>query len=124
MIIYLGFKIGIYLEAAAQTNYNVMPIVIYDIIFPIMIGLLVRLPKFIMDVKENISFTFDWVKFSVVAIPTLFVLITFFLSFSGYIIAPYFIIIGSVRLVTICGFILGYIILDSFKPYQTQYSTI
>ena len=101
-----------------------MPIVIFDIIFPIIIGLLVHLPKFIMDVKENITFTFDWVKFSVFAIPTLFVLITFFLSFSGYIIAPHFIIIGSVRLVTICGFILGYFILDSLKPYQTQYSGI
>lgn len=71
-----------------------------------------------IELKKYRKMKFDWIKFVVISIPTLYVLITYILAYAGIITATYFILIGGQTLVTISGIVFGYIILDSLKPSQ------
>ncbi|MGP4064249.1 hypothetical protein ACTWPF_04950 [Oceanobacillus sp. M65] len=99
-------------------NYDLMPVVLYGIIFPIVIGVLLRLPKLFIEIKQNKPWKFDWIKFVAIAIPTLFVIAMAILPFTaaaGIMKISLIIMDGTPIIQTIAGIVLGYSLLDCLK---------
>ncbi|WP_245804788.1 hypothetical protein [Halobacillus hunanensis] len=100
-------------------EFELFPVIMFAAIFPIVIGLFLRLPKLIIEIKENKQWTFDWVRFIAIALPSLYIITMSILPYSplgqGSISIPEIILIGSPTVTTIAGIVFGYVLLDSFK---------
>ncbi|WP_232828048.1 hypothetical protein [Paraliobacillus sp. X-1268] len=100
-------------------NFKIMPIVIYATIFPIVIGLLLRLPKLIIEIKQNKQWTFDWIKFIAIGLPSFYIIAMSFLPFADLeavsIKVPEMNMIDNPTFHIIAGVVFGYILLDSLK---------
>ncbi|MFD2043049.1 hypothetical protein ACFSTA_01865 [Ornithinibacillus salinisoli] len=96
-----------------------MPVVLFGTIFPIVIGLFLRLPKLLIEIKQNKQWTFDWIKFIAIALPSCYILSMSVLPFSSLgvnsIKIPEIIMIGSPTIQIIAGVVFGYTFLDSLK---------
>ncbi|MGJ9459846.1 hypothetical protein [Oceanobacillus sp. CF4.6] len=115
----MGTKYQIRLEEEASINFELMPVVLFATIFPIVIGLFLRLPRLIIEIKENKQWTFDWVKFIAIALPSLYIISMSILPYSplgaGSIKIPEINMIGSPTIQIIAGVVFGYTLLDSLK---------
>ncbi|GAQ17680.1 membrane protein [Oceanobacillus picturae] len=99
-------------------KFEVMPVVLYGIIFPFVIGLLLRLPKLLIEMRQNKHWTFDWIKFIAIAIPTLCVIAMAILPYTAaaeFIKIPLIMMEGTPIIQTITGIVLGYTLLDCLK---------
>lgn len=118
-IINWGMKYQSRLEEIAKMEFEQLPIIMFAAIFPIVIGLLLRLPKLIIEIKENKQWTFDWIRFIAIAIPSLYIITMSILPFSplskGYMPIPEIILIGGPTVTTVAGIVFGYVLLDSLK---------
>src|SRR5690625_536601 len=114
-LFYWGMKWRYQLEQVANAEAKLLPIVLFSIIFPIIMGVLFRLPKLIIEIQNNKKWTFDWSKFIAIGLPTLLILIIYSISYLGIIPAIHFILISGTTLATTAGIIFGYILLDSLK---------
>jgi len=118
--LYIGFQIQLHLEEVAETTFRMEGPVIFGTIFPIFIGMLLRLPRLIQEVKEGKQWTVNWVKLIVMGLPTFYIIITqlfFFTSFGHYLPFSSEIIqfLMNSNIATIISLIFGYVLLDSFK---------
>lgn len=120
LIFYLGMKWGLRLEQTASSEFKVFPVVLFSVVFPVVMGVLLRIPQFILSIRGNNRWTFDWPKFTAVGLPTLLILIWYLTSFVGAVPILHVFLIGGSTLPTIVGIIFGYILIDSFK--QTEAS--
>src|SRR5690625_717871 len=118
-IIYLGTKYQVQLENEASKNFELMPVVLFTTLFPIVIGLFLRLPKLIIEIKQKKQWRFDWIKFIAIGLPTFLVISLFILPFTslgeGIIIVPEILWIASPTFQIIAGIVFGYILLDCLK---------
>lgn len=117
--IYLGTKLQLQIERVGKNQFQLFPFMLFSVLFPIFIGLLLRLPKLIIEIKEKKPWTFDWMKFVFVALPCLYVVVMSILPFSplgqGKIpVIQVFFLNGS-EIISIAGMILGYEVLDGLK---------
>ena len=76
-IIFLGAKYQMRLELEAMATFELAQVVWFSSIFPIVIGILLKLPKFLNEIKQNKQWTFDWVKFIAIGFPSLCILIIY-----------------------------------------------
>jgi len=107
------------LENEASKNFELMPVVLFTTLFPIVIGLFLRLPKLIIEIKQKKQWRFDWIKFIAIGLPTFLVISLFILPFTslgeGIIIVPEILWIASPTFQIIAGIVFGYILLDCLK---------
>lgn len=92
-----------------------LPLMIFTVVFPIILGMLLRLPKLILEWKQYNKWSYDWMKFFVVALPNLFVLILFVLSYFNLFTVVHVFIVGDYILPTVVGLVFGYALLDCIK---------
>ncbi|WP_112180378.1 hypothetical protein [Paraliobacillus zengyii] len=114
-IIYLGSLFQVRFADESIMDYKIMPVVIYGTIFPVLIGLLLRLPKLIIEIKQNKQWTFDWVKFIGIGLPSFYIIAMSFLPFAISIKLPEINMLESPTFQIIAGVVFGYILLDSLK---------
>jgi len=112
-LFYWGMKWRYQLEQVANAEAKLLPIVLFSIIFPIIMGVLFRLPQLIIEIQNNKKWTFDWSKFIAIGLPTLLILIIYSISYLGIIPAIHLILISGSTLATTAGIVFGYILLDS-----------
>lgn len=116
-IYYLGIYIKdkISISYGIETSFNYIPVIIYTLVFPVIMGILLRLPKLITEIKENKKWTLDWKKFTAIALPTIsiFVIYTFLQIYILSVPAPRILLFNPG--ITIAGIVLGYTFLDSLK---------
>ncbi|MGP4108844.1 hypothetical protein [Virgibacillus sp. L01] len=93
-----------------------MPVLLFATIYPIVIGLFLRLPKLIIEIKEKKQWTFDWVKVVAIGIPALYIASLPILSTTGinFVFSIDLMLMGT-KLITIAGIVFGYVLLDSLK---------
>ncbi|MGG0655750.1 hypothetical protein [Rummeliibacillus pycnus] len=119
--IYLGLRFRVYLGNEAETTYNSFPIMIFTILFPMIIGILLRIPKFLDENKGKKKWSFDWLKLIIIACPALYVALLPYLIYTSYgeklFFAEEAMLLGetTTTLTTITGIIFGYIMIDSVK---------
>ncbi|PID01513.1 MULTISPECIES: hypothetical protein [unclassified Sporosarcina] len=120
IIIYSGAKYQFLLKQEYMKNFEVLSFILFSSIFPVGIGILLRLPKLIIEIKENRQWTFDWAKFMGVGLPSLGVLSMCVLLFTpaGESILPFvpeIIYSGNSTIQIVAGVVFGFILLDSVK---------
>ena len=118
-LIYLGAKYNIRLVEEANKTYEVLPVLIFVTIFPIVIGVMLRLPKMIMEIKDKKEWTFNWIKVIAIGIPALYIASLPILSYSSFgmsfLFAKELMLIENTTLITTAGIVFGYVLLDSLK---------
>ncbi len=75
LIIYFGMKYQYYLNEAGKREFDLIPLAKFVAVFPVVIGLVLRLPKLIIEIREKKQWTFDWIKFVVIGIPSLYIIV-------------------------------------------------
>ena len=118
-IFYLGVKYQVRLHEELRNSFNLLPFLIYATIFPIAIGLLLRLPKLIIEIKEKKQWSFDWIKVAAIGIPSLYIamipILSLSTSFENLLFAKELIFLGDTTLTTTAGIVSGYVLLDSLN---------
>ncbi|MEN2766298.1 hypothetical protein [Ornithinibacillus xuwenensis] len=73
----------------------------------------------IIEIIEKNPWTFDWIKFAVVGLPSFYIVIMSILPYTPLgqegMLIPEIILIGSPTITTIAGIIFGYVVLDVLK---------
>src|SRR5699024_2161475 len=92
-----------------------LSLMIITVVYHIILGMLLRLPKLILEWKQYNKWSYDWMKFFVVALPNLFVLILFVLSYFNLFTVVHVFIVGDYILPTVVGLVFGYALLDCIK---------
>lgn len=103
------------MEETASSEFNYLPVIQFTIIFPIVVGILLRLPQLFLEIKENKRWVFDWPKFIAVGLPTLLILFYYISITLGWVPIVDFIIISGETILTIIGIIFGYTLVDCLK---------
>ncbi|UAL47854.1 hypothetical protein K7887_02475 [Sutcliffiella horikoshii] len=115
-IYYAGSRYELQLLNEAQMNYNFWPQVIFAALFPILIGILLRLPKLIKEIQEEKAWSVNWMKLLAVGLSTLYVSLVPVLSLTGlFRYMPFAMDIIHLDLATLAGVVFGYVLLDSLK---------
>lgn len=119
VLIYLGVKYQLYLGDQAKMTFDIVPVITFASLFPITIGVLLRLPAFLIEVKEKRPWTFDWVKIGAIAIPALYIALVPLLSLTSFAENLPFVLeimlTGDSALITTAGIVSGYVLLNSIK---------
>lgn len=114
-VFYVGMKWRIQIEEKASLEINVFPVILFAVIFSVVMGLLFRLPKLIIEIRSNKKWIFDLPKFLAISLPSLLILILFVVPYLGLIPPLNFFIISGPTLPTMVGVVFGYSILDCLK---------
>ncbi|KYG59495.1 hypothetical protein [Planococcus maritimus] len=129
LIVYLGLQLQELLKERMQTTFNLVPYWIYVTLFPIVIGILLRTPKFMLERKEKRISGFDWSKFLAVGLLSFVVIVLSLMPFLPLENLPYpefynqisLILFSSTTAQTIAGLVFGYTLLDSFKSEERRF---
>lgn len=129
MIVYAGLELQQLLDEKAAAEFEPRPLWIYVVIFPIIIGLLLRTPKFMLERKESRIGGFDWSKFLAISIPAFIVIVLSILPLMPIENIPYpafyepfnLILFDGTTAQTIAGLVFGYTLLDSFKSEERRF---
>ncbi|MDQ0255693.1 hypothetical protein J2S74_003075 [Evansella vedderi] len=119
IILYYGFKIELNLQEMARSTFRLFPLVVFGTLFPLFLGMILRLPQFINEIREKKRWKFNWAKFIAIGLPALYITIIplfFFTSFGHSL--PLTMEVAQVTnpsITTISGIISGYILLDCMK---------
>ena len=84
-ILFKGTQYQKFLDTLRFTDID--PVLIFSSLFPISIGMLLALPRFIHVFKKQGSWQFDWIKFLAIGLPAFYLTIspiTLFPPFSVY----------------------------------------
>lgn len=127
-IVYIGTVIEANIVETARETYELFPRVLFVAIFPVILGFLMRLPRFLLERKEQKFGGFDWFKFLAVGVPSLYFVVMTFLPYTSIGAGiPSFMMTSQTSLTTIAytaGIVFGYVLLDSFhKPHAAQAKT-
>ncbi|MCM3745187.1 hypothetical protein M3193_13690 [Sporosarcina luteola] len=123
-ICYLGSQYYMSLKFIAQETFDNKLFFMYSLVFPVIIGMLLKLPVLVKDIKQQKKWTFDWVKLLAIGAPTFFIvtspvliyLIWTYTSIGQHsIFQDYLIITISTPFTTAAGIVLGYCLLDILK---------
>jgi hypothetical protein len=122
IILYAGLHHLQKLRIESHQTFNIAALAIYTTLFPVLLGALLRVPRFVKDIQDGF-FGFNWAKFTAIAVPALYVTFAPLLALTewGHQI-PLFVQItpfnGSA--ITIAGMIAGYVLLDSFTQRRAS----
>ncbi|CAG9621536.1 hypothetical protein [Sutcliffiella rhizosphaerae] len=116
IIFYVGLNHQTRFHEIANTTYNLMPLLIYTTVFPIVIGMLFRVPKLIMEMVAKQKWTFNWKKVVAIGVPSLYLacipLLGMVFGLNVW-LAKQVLHLGDPILPTTAGIVFGYILLDS-----------
>ncbi|WP_342598020.1 hypothetical protein MHB48_10360 [Psychrobacillus sp. FSL H8-0483] len=119
IICYLGSQYYMRLKAIAESTFDYKGTLIFYFVFPILMGMLLKLPGLVKDIKQQKKWTFDWVKLLAIGTPTLYIAtipIWTYKSFGEhFLFADYFRITIFTPFITVAGIVLGYCLLDVLK---------
>lgn len=118
-VLYVGMQFQQQIAERAQMTFNPFLLQTYIALFPVVMGLLIRTPKFILQMKKRTSWKFDGVLFAAVGLPALYLVLMTFVPFSpigeGWLRIPDLIVLGGTTVPTIAGVVFGYTVLAGFR---------
>ncbi|WP_218916860.1 hypothetical protein [Planococcus kocurii] len=80
IVVILGLYFQEQLVAKSRTTFTLYPLRAYTFLFPVIIGLLMHTPKFILETKEWQDHSFDWIEFVAMSLLA-FVILVFFIPY-------------------------------------------
>ncbi|MCM3601037.1 hypothetical protein M3175_09865 [Robertmurraya korlensis] len=119
IILFIGAFIQLEIQEYQRSNYRMVPLMSFVSFFPILIGMFLRVPGLIRDIKQNKCRGIDWVKVLLMGIPSLYIaLYPFFFSIGipvTFVFLTNLLLGTSYVTTTIAGVVSGYILLGSLK---------
>lgn len=119
LVLYAGMQFQQQIAERAQMTFNPFLLQAYIALFPVIMGLLIRTPKFILQMKKRNPWKFDWVLFAAIGLPALYIVLMTFVPFSpigeAWLRIPDIIVLGRTTVPTIAGLVFGYMVLDGFR---------
>lgn len=119
IILYAGAEIQSYIKKTSEMTYELLPYIIFTFLFPILIGGLIGLTKFISATPKKKRWAINWAKLILIALPFLYIALIPILFFYNL---PSLSDSLSTRIVnydlpipSLASIIVGYIIVDSLK---------
>ncbi|ADC51447.1 hypothetical protein BpOF4_17020 [Alkalihalophilus pseudofirmus OF4] len=115
VVLWGGLTFQHHLRLEASRNFEIWPLFLYSTLFPIFLGVLLRLPRFIKERKGRKEWKVNWIKLLIVGIPLCYV--TFVPLLAHFIplqFLPFTLEIMHIESWAITGIILGYVVLGSF----------
>ena len=117
-IFYLGLEYQMRLREESAIVFDIKPYIMFSTIFSIFMGMLLRLPKLIIEIKDKKKWSFDWMKVTIIGIPSLYIatipLVTINMG-TNLLFSNTIMMLGDFTFTSIAGVILGYVLLDSLK---------
>lgn len=123
IIFYVGMDYQVSLREKSAINFNLKPFIIFASIFPVFIGMLLRLPKLIIEIKDKKRWSFDWIKIIAVGIPSLYIAMIPLLVIAygtNLLFSKAFMLLGDFTFTSIAAVIFGYVLLDSLKSHTSS----
>lgn len=118
-LLYLGTKYYLFLKEEARTTFISDFFVMYNMVFTIIIGMLLKFPMLLQEIRLKKKWTFDWVKLLAFGIPTLYIVTIPFWANSSFgqqfLFSNYSRIVIGTPMITVAGVVLGYCLLDILK---------
>jgi hypothetical protein len=119
VVLFVGSEIQIRLRVYQERYYNLEPFVIFITLFPILVGMVIRLPQLVADIIKKTPWSIDWVKLTVIGLPSLYITLAPLVwimnipIYHGFVVERIF--RSDFSITTIAGLIFGYVLLDSLK---------
>ncbi|GAB6173672.1 hypothetical protein JCM15765_31500 [Paradesulfitobacterium aromaticivorans] len=121
--LYFCLSYGLKLNLEKSQTLNAYPSMIFDAIFPVLMGLLLEGPNFLTKMKIRGSWGIDWLKLVTLGIPTLVITTSHLLYFSpiGNFVYPILLPWNyNDQAAIISGVIFGYVLINSIKKVQER----
>jgi hypothetical protein len=118
VILFFSARITTELKSQFSQTYNADFYIIFSWLFPILLGMLLRLPQLVNDIIQKKRLSVDWIKLIAIGLPFFYLSSIPLMYLDIPIIYPEFAIVfifTNFTATQIAGVILGYIILDSLK---------
>ncbi|QHE51259.1 hypothetical protein [Pontibacillus sp. HMF3514] len=116
--LYFGTKLQFHFKQQTEMTYNPIPQVIFGTLFPVCIGILLKIPG-IWDQRKRTKWGVDWAKLIVVGVPCLYFTLGLILVYTSIIpilpLLSYATSFGFPMLHIVAGIVLGYVLLDSIR---------
>ncbi|AQQ53106.1 hypothetical protein [Planococcus lenghuensis] len=117
-VLVVGLQYQTRLQEEAEATYHLIPVVQFMSVFPIVIGVFLRLPTFVLQVRAGTPWAVDWLKLVVIALPAGYIALLPILYFATETVLPLATIVMTMESQTLtitAGIIFGYVLLDSLK---------
>lgn len=125
VIFYFGMDYQMKLREKSAIVFDLKPYIIFASLFPVFIGMLLRTPKLIIEIKDKKKWAFDWIKVLTIGIPSLYIAMIPFLAIFeiNLLFSISVMMLGDLTFTAIAGVIFGYVLLDSLKSndFSTKY---
>ncbi|HSI65786.1 MAG TPA: hypothetical protein VK947_00085 [Planococcus sp. (in: firmicutes)] len=119
LVLYLGMQVHDLVFERSRSTFEIFPIYLFNGLFPVFVGLLMGMPKFILQLRRDAPWMFDWIVFIAVCLPALLLVSMTLIPFtplSGeWLIRFSFLFTGQTTIPTIAGVVFGYALMSCFK---------
>ncbi|MET0961184.1 MAG: hypothetical protein ABWX58_12770 [Psychrobacillus psychrotolerans] len=122
-IFYMGMDYQMRLRERSAIVFDIKPFIIFASIFSIFMGMLLRLPKLIIEIKDKKRWSIDWVKVLVIGIPSIYIAMIPLLAIAygkNLLFFNEVMLLGDFTFTYIAGVIFGYVLLDSLKSNNSS----
>ncbi|WP_173918621.1 hypothetical protein [Halobacillus sp. Marseille-Q1614] len=127
-LVFYGYKIPLDIKENMSFEAPIHVFTILTAIFPVIIGVLMRLPKLIIEIRGTTRLGFDWIKLLAIGGPALYIsqmLILYFYTPFGHIL-PFggTLVNTDTPIAAVAGVVFGYVLLDSLKMRRKKRTVI
>lgn len=122
-VFYMGMDYQMRLRERSAIVFDIKPFIIFTSIFSIFMGMLLRLPKLIIEIKDKKRWSIDWVKVLVIGIPSIYIALIRLLAIvygKNLLFFNEVMLLGDFTFTYIAGVIFGYVLLDSLKSNDSS----
>lgn len=117
-VLFKGGEISKDLQHYTASTYHVFPKLLFEVIFPIIVGVLLAVPHLAVLSRKPGCWSYDWIKFCAVGLPTLFVTVLILLMYlipGLNLFRLAVVLLNSAIMQPLSGIVFGYILLASFR---------
>lgn len=119
LVMYIGYKVQFTLQETAKSTGRIAPFLIFPTLFPILIGMLLRVPLLVKQMREGKEWNLNVPKLLAICLPALYITLSplFYLTPFGHHL-PFSLqltVFSGTSITAMTGMIFGYVLLDSVK---------
>ena len=119
LILFLGLEIQTMVKKYAEHNFDYQPYITFTLLFPILMGMLLRLPQLVKEIVAKKRWSIDWIKLLTLGVPTIYIALIPLPYFSNIHLINHTVInkifLTGFTGTTIAGIVFGYVLIDSLK---------
>ncbi len=118
VLLWLGSELQAILRNYQATYYKSIPYITFTVFFPILVGMFLRLPKYLKEKKSNENFSINWAKLLFLSLPLLFITLSPLYFVLGIPIVTFtwtILFSSSLTITTMSGIIFGYVLVESLR---------